>query len=51
VATLSPKILKLGEIWQLAFEKTGTFRQKFGSVLPFWRFFAPDKKKEKERLL
>ncbi len=49
VWTKSPKILKLGEIWQLVFEKTGTFRQKFGSVLPFWRFFRSRKKTKEEK--
>jgi hypothetical protein len=45
----SQKNLKPSEIWRLIFEKTGTFRQKFGSESPFGRYFSPQK--EKKRLM
>lgn len=41
---LSPKNLKLGEIWRSVFEKTGNFRQKFGSVSAFGDFSSKTKR-------
>jgi len=52
VATLSPKILKLGEIWQLVFDKTGTFSPEIWIRVAFLAISRPrKKKKKKERLL
>ncbi len=48
MATLSPKILKLGEIWQLVFDKTGTFSPEIWICVAFLAIFRPRKKKEKK---
>jgi hypothetical protein len=52
VATPSPKILKLGEIWQLIFEKNRDFSPEIWIRVAFLAISRPrKKKKKKERLL